>query len=145
MKTVLKTLLWVLIGVTALLAAWAVQSGGSDLAISVSLYWGYLLLGSAVVAAIAAFISNVISHPAGLGKTLVGLGLVLVVVGVPVVWVLNRDILPVPNSAGGVFDNPFELRIAEIGLFVTYIVAVIAVLVVVFDVCNGLVRKVVKK
>ena len=144
MKTVLKALLWVLIGLTVLSAIWAVQSGGSDVAISVALYWGYALLGLAAISAIVAFIFNVISHPTGLGKTLIGLGLVLVVVGIPVIVVLNRELLPVANSAGGVFDNPFELGIAEVGLLVTYIVAAIAALVVVFDICNGLVRKVVK-
>ena len=64
------------------------------------------------------------------------------VVGAALGVALSHDGLVIPNSAGGVFDNPFELRISEIGIYVTYIVSAIAVLVVVFDVLSGLVRKV---
>jgi hypothetical protein len=142
MKTVLKVLLWVLIGVTAGLVGWAVYEGGSDQAISCNLMWGYGLLALAVVGVICAALIDTFTHPSGLLKTLLGVVIVVAVVGTSVGLVLSNEPLPVPNSAGGVFDNPFELRISEIGIYVTYIVSAIAVLVVVFDVLSGLVRKV---
>ncbi len=144
MKTVLKVLLWVLIGITAGLVGWAVYTGGSDEAISYNLIWGYGLLALAVVGVLCAALVDTFTHPAGLVKTLLGLVIVVAVVGTSVGLVLSHDILPVPNSAGGVFDNPFELRISEIGIYVTYIVSAIAILVVVYDVLSGLVRRVIK-
>jgi hypothetical protein len=156
MKTAFKIVLGFLIaatlGLVAFTVATAVQVSPEkpemqklfDLSLDLTFYWGYALFATALVAAIVAFLFNIISHPSGLVKTLLGLVLAGVVVGVPVGFVLSHDILPVPNSAGGVFDNPFELSIAEIGLYVTYLVAAIAVLVVVFDLLSGLVRKIIK-
>ena len=156
MKTAFKIVLGFLIaatlGLVAFTVATAVQVSPEkpemqklfDLSLDLTFYWGYALFATAIVAAIVAFLFNIISHPSGLVKTLLGLVLAGVVVGVPVGFVLSHDILPVPNSAGGVFDNPFELSIAEIGLYVTYLVAAIAVLVVVFDLLSGLVRKIIK-
>ena len=144
MKTVLKVLLWVLIGITAGLVGWAVYQGGADEAIGYNLLWAYGLLVLAVVGVIVAALIDTFTHPAGLIKTLLGVVIVVAVVGTSVGLVLSNAPVPVPNSAGGVFDNPFELRISEIGIYVTYIVAAIAILVVVFDVLSGLVRKVLK-
>ncbi|MBQ5647730.1 MAG: hypothetical protein IIV16_01245 [Alistipes sp.] len=156
MKIVLKVLLWVLIAITVGLLGSTFYFGMQDfvekpemekyfdMAINYDLYWGYALFGFAFVAAIIAFLFNVVSHPSGLVKTLIGLVLAGVVVGVPVFFVWGHEVLPVPNSAGGVFDNPKELRIAEAGLFVTYIVAAITAVVVVYDICSGLVRRIIK-
>ena len=156
MKTAFKIVLGFLIaatlGLVAFTVATAVQVSPEkpemqklfDLSLDLTFYWGYALFATALVAAIVAFLFNIISHPSGLVKTLLGLVLAGVVVGVPVGFVLSHDILPVPNSAGGVFDNPFELSITELGLYVTYLVAAIAVLVVVFDLLSGLVRKIIK-
>ena len=156
MKTAFKIVLGFLIaatlGLVAFTVATAVQVSPEkpemqklfDLSLDLTFYWGYALFATAIVAAIVAFLFNIISHPSGLVKTLLGLVLAGAVVGASVGFVLSHDILPVPNSAGGVFDNPFELSIAEIGLYVTYLVAAIAVLVVVFDLLSGLVRKIIK-
>ena len=156
MKTAFKIVLGFLIaatlGLVAFTVATAVQVSPEkpemqklfDLSLDLTFYWGYALFATAIVAAIVAFLFNIISHPSGLVKTLLGLVLAGAVVGASVGFVLSHDILPVPNSAGGVFDNHFELSIAEIGLYVTYLVAAIAVLVVVFDLLSGLVRKIIK-
>lgn len=144
MKTVLKVLLWVLIGITLGLVGWTVYTGGSEEAININLIWGYALLAFAVVGVLCAALIDTVTHPAGLVKTLLGIVVVVAVVGTSVGLVLSNNIVTVPNSAGGVFDNPFELRISEIGIYVTYIVSAIAILVVVYDVVSGLVRKVLK-
>ena len=144
MKTALKIVLGCLLGITLALVGWAVYEGGSDLSISVNLLWGYGLLGLAILGVLCAALVDTISHPAGLGKTLLGLVVVVAVVGAALALVLTHDATPVANSAGGSFDNPFELRIAELGIYVTYIVAVIALLAVVVDMLSGVVRKMIK-
>ena len=156
MKTVLKILFWFLIAGTVALTAFTVATAMLatpekpemqklfDLSLNLIFYWGYALFATVIVSAIIAFFFNIISHPSKLLKTGVGIGVVILVVGSIVAWVISHEIAPVPNSAGGVFDNRFELQISEIGLYLTYAVAAIAILVVVYDMFSGLVRRFIK-
>lgn len=125
--------------ITLAFVGWAVISGGSDLAISWNLMWGYTLLVAAIVSVICASIKGTITHPAGLKNTLIAVAIVIVVVGAALGVALSHKGLVVPNSAGGVFDNPFDLAISETGIIVTYIVAAAAILVtIVGEVRNAL-------
>ena len=125
--------------ITLAFVGWAVISGGSEVAISWNLMWGYTLLIAAVVSVICASIKGTITHPAGLKNTLIATAIVIVVVGAALGVALSHDGLAIPNSAGGVFDNPFDLAISETGIIVTYIVAVAAILVtIVGEVRNAL-------
>lgn len=125
-------LLVALFVVTLALVGWAVVSGGSDLSISWNLIWGYVLLVAAIVSVLCAAIKGTITNPAGLKNTLVATVLVVVVVGAALAIALSHDGLVIPNSAGGVFDDPFELVISETGILVTYVVAAATLLVTVF-------------
>lgn len=118
-----------LFAITLALVGWAMISGGSEVAISWNLIWGYVLLVAAVVSVICAAIKGTITHPAGLKNTLIAAAIVVVVVGAALGYALSHDGLVVPNSAGGVFDDPFELAISETGIIVTYIVAAATILV----------------
>jgi len=125
--------------ITLAFVGWAVISGGSEVAISWNLMWGYALLVAAVVSVLCAAIKGTITHPAGLKGTLIAVVIVIAVVGAALGVALSHDGLVVPNSAGGVFDDPFELAISETGIVVTYIVAAAAILVtVVGEVRNAL-------
>ena len=125
--------------ITFALVGWAVISGGSEVAISWNLMWGYALLVTAVVAVLCAAIKGTITNPAGLKNTLIAVAIVVVVVGAALGVALSHDGLVVPNSAGGVFDDPFELAISETGIIVTYIVAAATILVTIFgEVRNAL-------
>ena len=125
--------------ITLAFVGWAVISGGSEVAISWNLMWGYTLLIAAVVSVICASIKGTITHPAGLKNTLIAVAIVVVVVGAALGIALSHDGLVIPNSAGGVFSDPFELAISETGIIVTYIVAVAAILVtIVGEVRNAL-------
>ena len=115
--------------ITFALVGWAVISGGSEVAISWNLMWGYVLLVAAVLSVICAAIKGTITNPAGLKNTLIAVAIVVVVVGAALGVALSHDGLVIPNSAGGVFDNPFDLAISETGIIVTYIVAAAAILV----------------
>ena len=119
----------VLFAVTLGLVGWAVASGGSEVAISYNLLWGYTLLVVAVVSVLWAAIKGTITHPAGLKNTLIAVVLVVVVVGAALGIALSHDGLTIPNSAGGVFDDPFELAISETGILVTYVVAAATLIV----------------
>ena len=140
MKKKLNILMVGLFVITLALVGWAIISGGSEVAISWNLLWGYALLVVAVVSVICAAIKGTITHPAGLKSTLLSVAIVVVVVGAALGVALGHDGLVIPNSAGGVFDDPFELAISETGIIVTYIVAVTAILVTVI----GEVRNVLK-
>ena len=144
MKTVLKALLWALIAATVGLVGWAILTNGSDAAISVILYWGYGLLALAIVGVLCAALIDTITHPSGLKKTLIAVVAVAAVVGTVLGLVLSHEPVAVANSAGGSFTDAFELRISEMGIYVTYVVAVLAVAVVAYDLVSGLVRKVLK-
>ena len=139
MEKKLNMLMVGLFVITLALVAWAMISGGSEVAISWNLIWGYALLVTAVVSVIWAAIKGTITHPAGLKNTLIAVGIVVVVVGVALGISLSHDGLVVPNSAGGVFEDPFELVISETGILVTYVVAAATLLVTIYgEVRNAL-------
>ncbi len=139
MKKKLNMVLVALFVITLAFVGWAVISGGSEVAISWNLMWGYALLVAAIVSVLCAAIKGTITHPAGLKGTLIAVVIVIAVVGVALGVALSHDGLVVPNSAGGVFDDPFELAISETGIVVTYIVAAAAILVtIVGEVRNAL-------
>ena len=139
MEKKLNIVMGALFALTAVLVLWAVISGGSEVAISWNLIWGYVLLVAAVVSVIWAAIKGTITHPAGLKNTLIAVGIVVVVVGVALGIALSHNGLVVPNSAGGVFDDPFELVISETGILVTYVVAAATLLVTLYgEVRNAL-------
>ena len=135
----LNMVLVALFVITLAFVGWAVISGGSEVAISWNLMWGYALLVAAIVSVLCAAIKGTITHPAGLKSTLIAVVIVIAVVGAALGVALSHDGLVVPNSAGGVFDDPFDLAISETGIVVTYIVAAAAILVtIVGEVRNAL-------
>ena len=140
MKKILNILLGLLFAVTAAMVGWAVVSGGSEVAISWNLVWGYALLVGALVCVLWAAVKGTITNPAGLKNTLLALVLVVVVVGAALFIALGHDGLVIPNSAGGVFDDPFELVISEVGILVTYVVAAASIVVTAFVEVRNLVK-----
>ena len=129
-----------LFAVTLGLVAWAVVSGGSEVAISWNLLWGYALLVGAVLSVLWATLKGLVADPAGVKKTLLAVVLVVVVVGAALGIALSHKGLVIPNSAGGVFDNPFELVISEVGILVTYVVAAAALLVTLYAEVRNLLK-----
>ena len=140
MKKMLNILLGLLFAITAALVGWAVVSGGADVAISWNLLWGYALLVGAVVGVLWAALKGLITDPAGVKKTLLAVVLVVVVVGAALGIALSNDGLVIPNSAGGVFDDPFELVVSEVGLLVTYVVAAATLLVTFYAEVRNLIK-----
>lgn len=90
------------------------------------LYWAYVLLGLCIAAVIILPLMQVIENPKGAVGSLLGFAAVAVVVGVS--YALSTDV-PVVNSAGGMFENPFELRLSDTGLYTTYFTLAATILV----------------
>ncbi len=132
MKKMLNILLGLLFAITAVMVGWAVVSGGAEDAISWNLVWGYALLVGAIVSVLLSAIKGTITNPAGLKKTMLAIVLVVVVVGAALFIALGHDGIVIPNSAGGVFDDPFELVISEVGILVTYVVAAASIIVTLY-------------
>ena len=158
MKTALKAVLWSLIGIsvgvllfTCVAASLSTSENAEtaalwnnifDIAINIDLIWSYVLLAIAVLGLIAAAIVDKISHPAGLTKTLIAVGSAVVVVGASVGGVLLLGVDAIVTAAGNLVNDPFVLKISEIGIYIAYFVAIIAVGVVVYDLVMGLIRRV---
>ena len=128
----LNILLGLLFAVTAAMVGWAVVSGSNEVAISWNLVWGYALLVGAALSVLLSAIKGTITNPAGLKKTLLAVVVVVVVVGAALFIALGHDGIVIPNSAGGVFDDPFELVISEVGILVTYVVAAASIIVTLY-------------
>ncbi len=139
MKKILNILLGVLLVVTLVLLVYACVTGGSDASISANLIWGYVLLAGAVLAVLYSAIKGMVVNPAGIKKALLSIAIVVVVVGASVGIALSHKGLAIPNSAGGVFDNPTELVITESSIIVTYVALSVAIIVaIVSEIRNAL-------
>lgn len=96
--------------------------------VDLMLYWAYVLLGLSVVAVIVLPTINLIKNPSGAVTSLIGLAIVAVVLGVSYAFASD---MPIPNSAGGFFDNPGVLKLSDMGLYATYFSMVATIVVVV--------------
>lgn len=133
MKKILNILLVVLIAVTVALLVYAIATGGSETAISLNLIWGYILLVGAALSVVYCAVKGMVKNPTGIKKALASVAIIIVVVGAAVAYALSNSNLAIPNSAGGVFDDPFELVITESSIIVTYVAFVATVIAAVFS------------
>ena len=133
MKKIWNILLVVLIAVTVALLVYAIATGGSETAISLNLVWGYVLLVGAALSVVYCAVKGMVKNPAGIKKTIASVAIIVVVVGAAVAYALSNAGLAIRNSAGGVFDDPFELVITESSIIVTYVAFVATVIAAVFS------------
>lgn len=133
MKKILNILLVVLIAVTVALLVYAIATGGSETAISLNLIWGYILLVGAALSVVYCAVKGMVKNPTGIKKALASVAIIIVVVGAAVAYALNNSNLAIPNSAGGVFDDPVELVITESSIIVTYVAFVATVIAAVYS------------
>ena len=110
----LSILKYVLLGVS-FLTVLLFFVGATD--VDLMLRWAYVLLGIAVVLTIVFPVLNIIHNPQGTKRSMIGLAIVVVVLGLA--FMLGSD-APVPNSAGGQFDDSLLLKLSDTGLYATY-------------------------
>lgn len=155
MKKILKYLLVVVIAVSAALVFWAifttpeidVNTVGDDLksglidpvAVDWNLYWGYALLGVAVVSALFAAVWDMAHKPETIVGTLVSL--VVVVAVVVVAWVVasghSYQILDLQNQS--YFARP-QTVITDASILVTYVVFGGAILAALYSAVSDAVK-----
>lgn len=100
-----------------------------DAAAGIMLTWAYILLGLTVVVTLLMPLINLAKNPKGAVRSLVGLAIVVVVLGV--CYAMSSD-APIVNSAGGYFDNPAELKLSDTGLYAAYFAMAATILVVIY-------------
>lgn len=89
------------------------------------LWWLYGIVGIGIVAALASPVKNLFTTPKAALKALVGLVVAAAVIGG--CYALSSA-APVPNSAGGFFEDVFELRFTDTVIYLTYLVAGVSIL-----------------
>jgi hypothetical protein len=92
------------------------------------LWWMYGIVGIGIVAALISPIKNLFTTPKAALKALVGLVVAAAVIGG--CYALSSA-APVPNSAGGFFENAFELKFTDTALYLAYLALGISVLAIV--------------
>ncbi|MDE6865138.1 MAG: hypothetical protein K2M66_00195 [Alistipes sp.] len=126
MKKALNILLGVLLLITAALAVFAMAANHPenpaeyDAAVSMSLWWGYLLFAAAIVAAIACAVWGMVKNPAGIKGTVLSLVLIVVIVGVSYLISASHDVQIVDLQNNGFFSRG-ETVITETSVLVTYV------------------------
>lgn len=82
------------------------------------LWWMYGIVIIGIIAALISPIKNMITNPKAAIKALIGLVVAVVIVGG--CYALSSA-APVPNSAGGFFEDAFELRFTDTVLYIAYL------------------------
>ncbi|MFI3266377.1 MAG: hypothetical protein R3Y15_04415 [Rikenellaceae bacterium] len=88
---------------------------------------GYLFLGLAVVISVLMPVIGLIQNPKAAVGSLLGLAVVALVV---IIAYSFSSEMPIPNSAGGFFEDPAVLKISDTGLFATYAAFIAAVVTI---------------
>ena len=78
-------------------------------------------------AALISPVKNLFTSPKAALTTLIGLIVVALIIGGA--WMLSSA-APVPNSAGGFFEDAFELKFTDTLIYVTYLVGGVSLLAI---------------
>ena len=89
------------------------------------LWWLYGIVAIGIVAALLSPIKNMITNPKAALKTLIGLVVAVAVIGG--CYALSSA-APVPNSAGGFFEDVFDLKFTDTVLYLAYLAAGVSIL-----------------
>lgn len=126
-----KALIFTLYGLLALSIVFAVLAftlpdyGG----VGIILTWTYILAAIAVLSVIVFPLLNIAQNPKAAMRSLIGVGIVIVVVGVAFA-LSSAD--PIELSDKTVADNAFDLRLTDAGLYTTYFAMVAAIVVTIY-------------
>ena len=94
--------------------------------VDLMLRWMYIMLGLAVASVVIMSIYSLAQNPKNTVRSLVGLGIVVVAIGVA--WALSSDAMVVTPS--NVYDDSFSLKLADTGLYLTYAALIATVLAI---------------
>lgn len=133
MRNLSKIILYIIIAITVVVMGVFYFGGGTDVTFSdaaeaeafyqpsytsLALNLAAILMGISVVAALWTAIKGFLQAPKDSMKSLLGLG---VLVGVLVIAYLLSDTTPIQQSTGELFTDEFELKLADVCLYSTWI------------------------
>ncbi len=140
LKTTLKIILWVLMGISVILLVWfyfgPVVPGtegtpqAEPVATNYALWWAYFLFGLAVTITLVFSIVNIFTNPAGAKKALisiVGLGVLIAIA----YFLASDQPLDIPGYEGS-GNNPTTLKLVGTGLITMYLLAALAFLSIIY-------------
>ena len=140
----LSIIRYVLIAVSVIIIGLGVYNDPGVIAsdhpwVSTMLNWTYFIMGTVVLLVIGMPIFGMIQNPKNIKRTLIGIGLLLVLIALA--WVFG-DSEPVVTSGGkNIYDSPTGLKVTGMSLFLLYVVLAGAILSIIF----GEIYKQVKK
>ena len=117
----LSILRYVISVLAVILVAMGIPDDGAK--IDLALNWTYIVFGVAVAAAILFPAFNILSNPKGALRSLVGLAIIAVIVGIAYSLSSSETIV----TSANVFDDPTALKLSDTGLYTTYVAAVLAI------------------
>jgi hypothetical protein len=131
MKKVLSLIKYVLllVCVLTLVGVLTLGAGSGYEGVDLMLYWAYALLAAAVLITVVLSAVNITKNPKGAKGSLLGVGLVIVVL---VVTYFMSSTEPMIIGGGEVYDDAFGLRITDMQLYTTYIALAVAFLAAIF-------------
>lgn len=101
------------------------------------LWWAYAILVIGIIAALISPIKNLFSSPKSAITALIGLVVAAAVIGG--CYALSSA-APVPNSAGGFFEDAFELKFTDTVLYIAYLALGASVISILFGEVKNLLK-----
>ena len=136
MEKIFKTLLIVLLAISAVLVLWGVfatpdkpATAAEAPAIGYNLVWGYILLGAAVVVALFSAAMGLVTKPAGLKGALISL-VAIVVIAAVVAAGHDYQIVDLQNSA---YFGRSETVLTDTSILITYVAMAGAVIAAIYS------------
>lgn len=141
MEKIFRTILIALLVISAVLAVWAIAATPDTTnpaeapAIGYNLLWGYVLLGAAVVAALASAIVGLVTSPKGIKSAIISVVAVAAVIIIAAVVASGHDI-QIPDLQNNAFFGRSETVITDASILVTYVVMGLALITAVYSVIS---------
>lgn len=139
MKNISKLVLWVLLAISLVALFWTMfgakvvrlgAAEGNDP--SVVLTWTYVLMGVAILFALAGALLSMLSNPRGAKGTLIGFVIFAVVVVIAVVSAMNAT-EPILLSDKTVVTDNFQLMVAQSSITITAIMMGAAIVIAILS------------
>ena len=139
MEKIFKTLLIVLLAISAVLVLWGVfatpdkpATAAEAPASGYNLVWGYILLGAAVVVALFSAAMGLVTKPAGLKGALISLVAIVAIVVIAAVVASGHDyqIVDLQNSA---YFGRSETVLTDTSILITYVAMAGAVIAAIYS------------
>ncbi len=138
MEKTLRTISVALLAISAVLVIWAIAATPDTKipaeapVIGYNLYWGYLLLGVAVVAAIVSAVVGLITSPKGIKSAIISVVAIAAIVIVAVVVASGHD-YQIPDVQNNSFFERGETVITDTSILITYVAMGIAIITAIYS------------